>query len=64
MIDSQVYFIAVGTPSNGDGSADLSQVLGRKPEEIGQHLTEYGVVVDKSTVPVGDCGESTCCDRK
>ncbi len=52
MIDSRVYFIAVGTPSNGDGSADLSQVLG-VAGEIGQHLTEYGVVVDKSTVPVG-----------
>lgn len=52
MVDSQVYFIAVGTPSNGDGSADLSQVLG-VAAEIGQHLRDYGVVVDKSTVPVG-----------
>jgi len=52
MEDSQVYFIAVGTPSNGDGSADLRQVLG-VASEIGRHMREYGVVVDKSTVPVG-----------
>jgi len=52
MADSDVYFIAVGTPSNGDGSADLSQVLG-VASEIGRHMREYGVVVDKSTVPVG-----------
>lgn len=52
MADSQVYFIAVGTPSNGDGSADLRQVLG-VAEELGRHMREYSVVVDKSTVPVG-----------
>ncbi|APG25659.1 UDP-glucose dehydrogenase family protein [Syntrophotalea acetylenica] len=52
MADSQIYFIAVGTPSNGDGSADLRQVLA-VAREIGRHLNAYGVVVDKSTVPVG-----------
>ena len=45
-------FIAVGTPPDEDGSADLQYVLavGRS---IGQHTTDYKVIVDKSTVPVG-----------
>jgi UDPglucose 6-dehydrogenase len=45
-------FIAVGTPPEEDGSADLSHVLA-VAEIIGRHMTEYRVVVDKSTVPVG-----------
>ncbi len=45
-------FIAVGTPPEEDGSADLSHVLS-VAETIGRHMTEYRVVVDKSTVPVG-----------
>ena len=45
-------FIAVGTPPEEDGSADLSHVLA-VAETIGRHMTEYRVVVDKSTVPVG-----------
>jgi UDPglucose 6-dehydrogenase len=45
-------FIAVGTPPDEDGSADLSHVLA-VAETIGRHMTEYRVVVDKSTVPVG-----------
>jgi UDPglucose 6-dehydrogenase len=52
MADSQVYFIAVGTPPGEDGSADLRYVLG-VASEIGQHLGDYAVVVNKSTVPVG-----------
>ncbi len=52
MGDSSLYCIGVGTPSNNDGSADLSQVLA-VAKEIGQHLSDYAVVVDKSTVPVG-----------
>ncbi len=47
-----LQLIAVGTPKNEDGSADLSHVL-TVAESIGQHMTEYKVVVDKSTVPVG-----------
>ncbi|MFU8816987.1 MAG: UDP-glucose dehydrogenase family protein [Pseudomonadales bacterium] len=48
----QLLFIAVGTPSNGDGSADLSHVLS-VAHSIGEHMSEPKVVVDKSTVPVG-----------
>jgi UDPglucose 6-dehydrogenase len=45
-------FIAVGTPPDEDGSADLKYVLA-VAEAIGRNLTEYRVVVTKSTVPVG-----------
>jgi len=45
-------FIAVGTPPEEDGSADLSHVLA-VAETIGRHANEYRIVVDKSTVPVG-----------
>ena len=50
--DSAVYFIAVGTPANSNGAADLSAVL-RVAEEIGDHLEDDAIVVNKSTVPVG-----------
>ncbi|MDT8441296.1 MAG: UDP-glucose/GDP-mannose dehydrogenase family protein [Desulfuromonadales bacterium] len=50
--DSQVVFIAVGTPPGEDGSADLQHVLA-VAGEIGTHLTGYKVIVTKSTVPVG-----------
>ncbi len=52
MKGSNIYFIAVGTPPGEDGSADLQYVLG-VAREIGQHMTDYCVVIDKSTVPVG-----------
>ncbi len=48
----EVIFIAVGTPPDEDGSADLQYVL-TVARSIGQHLDRYAVVVDKSTVPVG-----------
>ena len=48
----QLLFIAVGTPQNEDGSADLSQVMA-VADTIGRHVDGYRVVVDKSTVPVG-----------
>jgi UDPglucose 6-dehydrogenase len=50
--DSQVVFIAVGTPPGENGAADLKYVLAAA-RSIGKHLTGYAVVVDKSTVPVG-----------
>jgi len=45
-------FIAVGTPPDEDGSADLQYVLA-VAQTIAEHMDEYRVVVDKSTVPVG-----------
>ncbi len=49
---SNIYFIAVGTPPGEDGSADLRYVLA-VAREIGSLITDYAVIVDKSTVPVG-----------
>jgi UDPglucose 6-dehydrogenase len=48
----QLQFIAVGTPPDEDGSADLQYVLAAA-RNIGRHMQEYKVVIDKSTVPVG-----------
>ena len=48
----QMLFIAVGTPPDEDGSADLTHVL-NVARTIGQHVDSYRVVVNKSTVPVG-----------
>ncbi len=48
----QLIFIAVGTPPDEDGSADLRYVL-EVARTIGRHLDRYAVVVNKSTVPVG-----------
>ena len=48
----EIQFIAVGTPPNEDGSADLKHVLA-VAKTIATHMTGYCVVVDKSTVPVG-----------
>lgn len=45
-------FIAVGTPPDEDGSADLQYVLA-VAESIGRHMNDYRVVINKSTVPVG-----------
>ncbi|MES2236907.1 MAG: UDP-glucose/GDP-mannose dehydrogenase family protein [Pseudomonadota bacterium] len=47
-----IQFIAVGTPPDEDGSADLQYVLAAA-RNIGEHMTDYKVIVDKSTVPVG-----------
>lgn len=51
-----LQFIAVGTPSDEDGSADLKYVL-KVAETIGQNMDEYKVIVNKSTVPVGTAGK-------
>ncbi|OGO99676.1 MAG: UDP-glucose 6-dehydrogenase [Curvibacter sp. RIFCSPHIGHO2_12_FULL_63_18] len=47
-----IQFIAVGTPPDEDGSADLQYVVAAA-RNIGRYMTDYKVVVDKSTVPVG-----------
>ena len=47
-----IIFIAVGTPPDEDGSADLQYVLAAA-RSIGKHMSDFKVVVDKSTVPVG-----------
>src|SRR5579872_1025142 len=50
--EAQIIFLALPTPPGDDGSADLKYVLG-VADELGRLLTEYKVIVDKSTVPVG-----------
>jgi nucleotide sugar dehydrogenase len=50
--EADAVFIAVGTPPDEDGSADLQYVLG-VAREIGKHAQHYMVVVTKSTVPIG-----------
>ena len=47
-----IQFIAVGTPPDEDGSADLQYVLAAA-RNVGRYMTDYKVIVDKSTVPVG-----------
>jgi len=49
---AQVVFLAVGTPPDEDGSADLRHVLAAA-ETVGRHLTKEAVIITKSTVPVG-----------
>lgn len=65
---AEVIFLALPTPPDEDGSADLSYVLG-VAEELGQKIKDYKVIVDKSTVPVGTAdrvrkavGEHACCE--
>lgn len=50
--DSEVVFIAVGTPPDEDGNADLNHVI-NVARNIGKHIKKYMLVITKSTVPVG-----------
>lgn len=50
--ETEIIFLALPTPPGEDGSADLKYVLG-VAEEIGKLLTDYKIIVNKSTVPVG-----------
>ncbi|MDT8400333.1 MAG: UDP-glucose/GDP-mannose dehydrogenase family protein [Bacteroidales bacterium] len=50
--DSQAALIAVGTPPDEDGSADLKYVIA-VAEDIGRYITDYILVITKSTVPIG-----------
>ena len=52
LAEAAVLFIAVGTPTSVDGSADLKYVL-QVAKTIGENLSQYCLIVDKSTVPVG-----------
>ncbi|RPH95099.1 UDP-glucose/GDP-mannose dehydrogenase family protein [candidate division KSB1 bacterium] len=52
MDSAEILMIAVGTPPNEDGTADLSHVL-KAAETIGRNMKSYKIVVNKSTVPVG-----------
>ncbi|MGB2149044.1 MAG: nucleotide sugar dehydrogenase, partial [Cobetia amphilecti] len=53
-----LQFIAVGTPPDEDGSADLKYVLA-VAGTIGEHMNDYKVIIDKSTVPVGTADRVT-----
>jgi UDPglucose 6-dehydrogenase len=50
--DAEIIFLALPTPPGEDGSADLRYILG-VADDLGKILTDYKVIVDKSTVPVG-----------
>lgn len=50
--EAEIIFLALPTPPNEDGSADLSYILG-VADDLGKLLDHYAIVIDKSTVPVG-----------
>src|SRR5688572_976652 len=50
--DAEIVFLALPTPPGEDGSADLKYILG-VAKDLGELMTDYKVIVDKSTVPVG-----------
>jgi UDPglucose 6-dehydrogenase len=55
---SEIIFLALPTPPGADGHADLSYILG-VARDLGDIITEYKVIVDKSTVPVGTAEKVT-----
>ena len=56
MADSLVVFNCVGTPPNPDGSCDLSYVF-EVAAQVGRHMNDYKIIINKSTVPVGTADE-------
>lgn len=56
--NAQIIFLALPTPPGGDGSADLSYILG-VASELGDLISDYKVIIDKSTVPVGTAEKVT-----
>lgn len=50
--DAEIIFLALPTPPGEDGSADLKYILG-VADELGKIITDYKIIIDKSTVPVG-----------
>ena len=56
MREADIFCIAVGTPPDEDGSADLRHVLA-VAREIGQHMERPALIINKSTVPVGTAEE-------
>jgi UDPglucose 6-dehydrogenase len=56
--NSLIIFLAVGTPSAPDGSADISAIL-LIAGEIGENLNDYRIIATKSTVPIGTCKKIT-----
>jgi UDPglucose 6-dehydrogenase len=61
--DAQVIFLALPTPPDEDGSADLSYVLG-VADELGKMINDYKIIIDKSTVPVGTAEKVTAAVAK
>lgn len=61
--DAEIIFLALPTPPGEDGSADLSYILG-VADHLGKIMTDYKVIVDKSTVPVGTAEKVTAAIAK
>ena len=56
IISADIIFIAVGTPMNKDGSANLSYIYAAS-KSIGQYINGYKIIITKSTIPVGSTSE-------
>jgi UDPglucose 6-dehydrogenase len=63
IVDSTIIFLALPTPPGEDGSADLSYILG-VANDLGNLITDYKVIIDKSTVPVGTAERVTAALNK
>lgn len=60
IINKEIFFIAVGTPPDEDGSADLQYVL-TVAKTIATHMTNNSIIINKSTVPVGTADKVSNC---